>query len=174
MLQSECKGNEATGLRGGAVCTASNQWERCAVRRHNASLAVEQRCPDSAGSTSPVPARRAATTSRTRRMMKRRRTPGWPRGKEVRPPEHKLKVWHPEVCPAGAQIRGFGLTEMCFALDPATFSGQACFRSSGSAVLCPNYLACPQTLQAKSSATWCASGWKNSAARWQQLKKRPR
>ena len=53
--------------------------------------------------------------SRTRRMMKRRRTPGWPRAKEVRRPEHDLKVWHPEVCPAWAKFRGFGLTELFFA-----------------------------------------------------------
>lgn len=136
------KGKQPQGCREGQVAQYHAVAAlRCAVRLI-ASFAEEHSCPDSAADATPAPACRAATTSRTRRMMKRRRTPGWPPGKEVRRPEHNLEVWHPEVCPAGANFRGCGWTELCFALDPATSRGRACIGSTGSALLCPK-LACP-------------------------------
>ena len=46
--------------------------------------------------------------------------PGWPRGREVRGPEHDLIVWRDDICPAGAKFRGFALSELCSALCAAT------------------------------------------------------
>lgn len=86
------KGKQPQGCREGQVAQYHAVAAlRCAVRLI-ASFAEEHSCPDSAADATPAPACRAATTSRTRRMMKRRRTPGWPPGKEVRRPEHNLEV----------------------------------------------------------------------------------